>query len=100
MTDWLLKLVRRIFPTPQAIALTALLALGFLAVVWLSDMLIPVFAALVIAYLLGGIGSHIGALEGPEAGSGMHGIYGLHVMLPFSIIALLPLLFQQLAQLV
>ncbi|MCX8049484.1 MAG: hypothetical protein N3A55_07470 [Methylohalobius sp.] len=55
LMEWLSKWIRRIFPTPQAIALSVLLALGFLAVVWLSDMLMPVFAALVIAYLLEGL---------------------------------------------
>lgn len=100
LTDWLLKLVRRIFPTPQAIALTALLALGFLAVVWLSDMLMPVFAALVIAYLLEGLVAILERWKAPRLVAVCTVFMAFMAMLLFSIIALLPLLFQQLGQLV
>lgn len=100
LTDWLLKLVRRIFPTPQAMALTALLVLGLLAIVWLSDMLMPVFAALVIAYLLEGLVAILERWGAPRLVAVCTVFMAFMAMLLFSTIALLPLLFQQLAQLV
>jgi putative permease len=100
LSQWFFKWVRRIFPTPQAIALTALLALGFLAVVWLSDMLMPVFAALVIAYLLEGLVAILERWKAPRLIAVCTVFMAFMAMLLFSIIALLPLLFQQLGQLV
>lgn len=100
LSQWFFKWVRRIFPTPQAIALTALLALGFLAVVWLSDMLMPVFAALVIAYLLEGLVAILERWKAPRLVAVCTVFMAFMAMLLFSIIALLPLLFQQLGQLV
>lgn len=100
LTDWLLKWIRRIFPTPQAIALTLLLVLGFLAVVILADMLMPVFAALVIAYLLEGLVAILERWRAPRLVAVSTVFIAFMAMLLFSVIALLPLLYQQLAQLV
>lgn len=100
LMEWLSKWIRRIFPTPQAIALSALLALGFLAVVWLSDMLMPVFAALVIAYLLEGLVTMLARWRAPRLVAVCVVFTTFLAGLLFSILALLPLLFHQLAQLV
>lgn len=100
LTDWLLKWIRRIFPTPQAIALTLLLVLGFLAVLILADMLMPVFAALVIAYLLEGLVAALERWRIPRLVAVSTVFTAFMAMLLFSVIALLPLLYQQLAQLV
>lgn len=100
LTDWLRKWIRRIFPTPQAIALTLLLAFGFLAVVTLADMLMPVFAALVIAYLLEGLVAILERWKIPRLIAVSVVFTAFMALLLFSVIALLPLLYQQLAQLV
>ncbi len=99
LTSILLKWVRRIFPTPQAIALTLLLVIGFLAVIILADMLMPVFAALVIAYLLEGMVETLEHKKLPRLAAVIVVFVGFMALLLFTFIALLPLLYQQLAQL-
>ena len=56
ITDWF----RRTFSDPQVVLLAVLLASGFLIVVYLGDMLAPVLASGVMAYLLEGL---VGFLE-------------------------------------
>lgn len=45
----------RVLPNSQAIALALILIVGFLLIVNLSDVLMPVFASVILAYLLQGI---------------------------------------------
>lgn len=47
--------IRRVLPNSQAIALALILIVGFLLIVNLSDVLMPVFVSVVLAYLLQGI---------------------------------------------
>ncbi len=56
ITDWF----RRTFSDPQVVLLAILLGTGFLVIVYLGDMLAPVLASVVIAYLLEGL---VGVLE-------------------------------------
>ena len=51
ITDWF----KRTFADPQVILLAVLLAGGFVVVIFMGDMLTPVLASLVIAYLLEGL---------------------------------------------
>lgn len=51
ITDWF----RRTFSDPQVVLLAVLLATGFLVIVYLGDMLAPVLASVVMAYLLEGL---------------------------------------------
>ncbi|GMR20025.1 MAG: AI-2E family transporter [Gammaproteobacteria bacterium] len=51
ISDWL----RRYFSDPQAVYLAVLLVLGFSIVIFMGGMLLPVFASIVIAYLLDGL---------------------------------------------
>ncbi len=99
LTSILLKWIRRIFPTPQAIALTLLLVVGFLAVIVLADMLMPVFAALVIAYLLEGMVETLEGKKLPRLAAVIVVFVAFMALLLFTFIALLPLLYQQLAEL-
>ncbi len=99
LTEILLKWVRRIFPTPQAIALTLLLVVGFMGVIILADMLMPVFAALVIAYLLEGMVEALERKKLPRLAAVVVVFAAFMALLLFTFIALLPLLYQQLAQL-
>lgn len=47
--------IRRIFPNSQAVALALILVVGFLLITSLSEVLMPVFVAIVLAYLLEGL---------------------------------------------
>ena len=51
ITDWF----KRTFSDPQIVFLTLILAIGFAVVVFMGDMLAPVLASAVIAYLLEGL---------------------------------------------
>ncbi len=99
LSQIVLRWLRRLFPTPQAVALTLLLVVGFLAVVMLADMLMPVFAALVIAYLLEGPVSAMTRRGIPRLVAVVLVFVAFMALLLFTVIALLPLLYQQLAQL-
>lgn len=50
---------RRILPNSQALTLALILVIGFILVYSLSDLLMPVFASIILAYLLQGIVSKI-----------------------------------------
>ncbi len=95
----LIRWIRRLFPTPQAVALTVVLVVGFLAVLMLADMLMPVFAALVLAYLLEGPVKALERYRMPRLVAVIIVFTGFMTALLFTLIALLPLLYQQLAQL-
>src|SRR3569832_1759690 len=47
--------LRRYFSDPQGVILIVLLVVGFGAVIFLGDMLAPVLASIVLAYLLEGL---------------------------------------------
>ncbi len=46
---------RRVLPNAQAVALALILTIGFVLVITLSDVLMPVFASVILAYLLQGL---------------------------------------------
>ncbi len=56
VTDWF----RRNFSDPQVVYLAVLLLAGFAVVIWMGNMLAPVLASVVIAYMLEGL---VGLLE-------------------------------------
>lgn len=93
--DWL----TRVFPNSQAISLAVLLVLGFFLVIYLSGVLMPVFASGVIAYLLEGLVS-FGEVKGlPRRFSVLLVYVTFLAFLTFLFFALLPLLYQQTVQL-
>ena len=47
--------IQRILPNSQALALAIILIAGFLLIYMLSNLLMPLFASIVLAYLLEGI---------------------------------------------
>ncbi len=94
--DWF----QRVFPNSQAVSLAILLVLGFALIYTLSDWLLAVFAAGVIAYLLEGI-VEFGVQENlPRLASVLLVYFTFLAFVTFILIALLPLLYQQTAQLV
>ncbi len=46
---------RRVLPNAQAVALALILTIGFVLIITLSDVLMPVFASIILAYLLQGL---------------------------------------------
>ncbi|MGY6215431.1 AI-2E family transporter [Methylolobus aquaticus] len=98
--EWLSDWVRRVLPNSQAVSFALLLTLGFVVVVGLADMLMPVFAAGVIAYLLEGIVA-IGVRERLPRLIAVIVVYIFFLAFVFfTFFALLPLLYQQTAQLI
>lgn len=99
-SQFFLNWIRRVIPNPQAIALAVLLIVGFFLVATLSDMLLPVFAAGVFAYLLQGIVA-FGEREDIPRFTVVLVVYSAFLaFLTFILIALLPLLYQQTVQLI
>ncbi|MHB1240358.1 MAG: AI-2E family transporter [Gammaproteobacteria bacterium] len=92
--------VRKYFSDPQAVFLAILLAAGFAVVVGMGYMLAPVLASIVIAYLLEGI---VGALQRRHVPR-LVGVIAVQILflgfLLILIFGLIPLLYQQLTQLV
>ena len=89
----------RHFSDPQILILSFLLVVGFVAIFFLGKMLIPVFASIVIAYLLDGVITRLQALRVPRP------ILVIIVFLLFMaalillLVWLLPLLSSQVGQL-
>lgn len=93
--DW----VSRVLPNSQAVSLAVLLVLGFFLVIYLSDILMPVFVSGVIAYLLEGLVSFAETRGLPRWLSVLVVYVVFLAFLIFILFALLPLLYQQTIQL-
>ncbi len=94
------NMLRRTFPNAQAVSLGLILVVGFVLVIFLSDLLLPVFGAGIIAYLLEGIVA-IGVREKLPRIVSVLIVYLLFLaFVTFVLLALMPLLYQQTAQLV
>lgn len=93
--DWL----KRVLPNAQAMSLTILLVVGFAIVATLSDILMPVFAAAVLAYLLEGIVAYAERKRAPRTPAVLVVYCGFLAFVLYILIALLPLLYQQAMQL-
>ncbi|MEE9423892.1 MAG: AI-2E family transporter [Methylococcales bacterium] len=90
----------RVFSDPQVLVLAVLLVIGCVLIVLLSDILMPVFAAGVIAYLLNSIVELLKKVKIPRLPAVLL-VYGLFLTLvTFILLAIIPLLYQQTVQLV
>jgi len=90
---------RRYFSDPQVVILAVLLFIGTLVILMLGNMLAPVLASVVIAYLLEGL---VGILERrriPRLVAVLLVFFSFIVFLLFLMLGLFPLLWQQLGQL-
>jgi putative permease len=95
-SDWL----RRILPNSQAVSFAILLAVGFGVVVSLGRILMPVFAAGVIAYLLEGLVALLERRRLPRL-IAVAVVYVFFLATVFFVlVALLPLLYQQAVELI
>lgn len=94
--DW----IDRHFSDPQILVLGFMLVIGFVFIIVFGDMLIPVFASIVIAYLLDGMVVRLARFKVPRMLSVLIVFLVFLACLLLLIIFLLPLLSRQIAQLV
>ncbi len=96
ITDW----TRRVLPNTQAVSFAILLIVGFVLIISFGEMLMPVLAAGVIAYLLDGIVAFGERRKVPRFAAVLV-VYALFLaFLVFLLVALFPLLYQQTMQLI
>ena len=98
--EWVSDWVRRVLPNGQAVSIAIMLIVGFVTVVSLGRILMPVFAAGVIAYLLEGLVGLAEMRRLPRLISVVIVFNLFMAFLFFVFLALLPLLYQQTMQLV
>jgi putative permease len=100
LRDWISDWFTRVFPNAQAVSFAILLLVGFVVVISLAGMLMPVFAAGVIAYLLEGIVA-VGVRKRLPRLVSVVLVYLLFLaFLLIMFVAFLPLLYQQTVQLI
>ncbi len=100
MIRFFVEWYKRYFSDPQAVLLAVMLILGFAIVIFMGDMLAPVLAAIVIAYLLEGIVQHLTSIHIPRMVS-VTIVFLLFMAFSLIIIlGLLPLISRQLTDLV
>lgn len=93
--DFLKDSLKRILPNSQAMALLIIILLSLILVVSLSDFLMPVFAAVVIAYLLEGLVQKAVSLKMPRLVA-VHMVFiGFIAVFGFLIFILIPMLSEQ-----
>ncbi|MCK5830083.1 MAG: AI-2E family transporter [Methylococcales bacterium] len=90
---------KRIFPNEQALALALILLVGFILIFTLSDILLPVFASAILAYLLQGIVSKL-EIKLPRLVAVYIVFSGFMACLGFFLFVLMPLVSVQAVQLI
>ena len=98
--EWASDWIRRMFPNGQAVSFAIMLIVGFVTIVSLGRILMPVFAAGVIAYLLEGLVGIGQKRKLPRLISVIIVFNLFMAFLVFVFLALLPLLYQQSMQLI
>ncbi len=91
---------QRQFNNPQVVILSVLLLLAFAVVYFLGKMLVPLFAALIIAYLLDGVVKQFSKRGIPRLLAVILSFFFFLLLLLFSLFWLVPLLTKQVTQLV
>lgn len=98
MFDFLTSWYRRYFTDPQAALLVVLLVIGFVIIYTMGRMLAPLFAAVVIAYLLEGGVQKLESYHAPRLLS-VNIVFLLFLaFMVFLLLGLLPLISRQLSQ--
>lgn len=93
------KAFKRILPNSQAITLAVILGVGFLLVYFLADFLMPVFAAVVIAYLLDGVVAKAESKKVPRFPAVLVVFSAFLGFLIILLFVLMPILYEQAVQL-
>jgi putative permease len=92
--------IRRFLPNSQAVALAIILIVGFLLIFFLADLLMPLFAAIVVAYLLEGIVVFAEKHDLPRFPAVLVVFSAFMAGLGYLLIVLMPMLYQQTYQLI
>jgi putative permease len=90
---------KRHFSDPQVVILAVLLIVGTVVILMLGNMLAPVLASVVIAYLLEGLVSILQRYKVPRFVAVLLVFFGFIIFLLFLLLGLFPLVWQQLGQL-
>ena len=90
---------KRHFSDPQVVILAVLLIVGTVVILMLGNMLAPVLASVVIAYLLEGLVSILQRCKVPRFVAVLLVFFGFIIFLLFLLLGLFPLVWQQLGQL-
>ena len=99
MKKFVQDLLKRYFSDPQVIILIFLLLAGLVLILLLGDMLLPVFVAIIIAYLLDGVVSWLQRFGLPRNAAVII-VFSLFLALfAVLLVGLLPLISRQIAQL-
>ncbi|MDD5410874.1 MAG: AI-2E family transporter [Methylobacter sp.] len=97
---FLRDLFKRVLPNSQAVALAIILIVSFVLIYSLSDLLMPVFVAIVLAYLLEGLISKAESMRIPRLPA-VYLVFSVFMAcLVFLLFYLLPLVSQQAVELV
>jgi putative permease len=91
--------VKRILPNSQAVALAAILLGGYLLVYFSADFMMPVFASVVLAYLLEGLIAKAEGKKLPRLPAVLVVFSGFMGFLVFLLFILMPILYEQAVQL-
>ncbi len=91
---------RRILPNSQAVALAIMVLVVFLLIYFLANILMPVFASIVLAYLLDGLVEKISQRNIPRLVAVYLVFTGFMTMLGFFLFVLMPLVMDQAVQLI
>ena len=94
------KWFRLLFGNPQLVILVLTLVLGFGAILWIGNLVVPIIASVVIAYLLDGFANPLIRIRIPRLVAVLVIYLGFLALLAFLIFAIVPLLSQQASQLV
>ena len=96
VTNWF----RLLLANPQLVILVLTLLLGLGAVLWIGNMVAPIIASVVIAYLLDGVASPLVRLRVPRLLGVLLVYLAFLALLAFIVFAVVPVLSQQATQLV
>ena len=97
---YLKKSLKRILPNSQAVALLIIILVSFVLIITLSDLLMPVFASVVLAYLLDGLVAKAMRVKIPHIIAVYLVFSGFLACLGFLIFVLMPMLSEQAVELV
>ena len=94
------KWVRLLLGNPQLVILVLTLVLGFGAVLWIGNLVAPIIASVIIAYLLDGFANPLMRIRIPRFIGVLIVYLGFLALLAFIVFAIVPILSQQATQLV
>ena len=92
--------IRLLLGNPQIVILVLTLVLGFGAILWIGNLVAPIIASIIIAYLLDGFSNPLLRLRIPRFIGVLIVYLGFLTLLAFIVFAIVPILSQQATQLV